>query len=174
MNSLYPDNAAEPHEQQPEGLAVPPPPPGRRFARIQTRPEFQSQPLPDRASPADSRTPFQWMDLVYLRLFYFVCGGVLTVIVAAGACVFFGISPYELKNSTAAWASVLIISQALLSGATLAFLYVMIRGRSSAPFWQTLGWRGAVWLPKHDLARLRCAALCLWRFRFGRRGRLAG
>lgn len=81
------------------------------------------------------------MDLIYLMLFYFVCGGMLTLIVAAGAFIFFGISPSQLKTSTAAWASVMIITQALLSGATLAFLYVVVRGRSSAPFWQTMGWR---------------------------------
>ena len=75
-------------------------------------------------------------------LFYFIAGGILTVIVAAGAVVFFGISPATLRNSTADWASVLIISQALLSGATLIFLYVVVRGRSAAPFWQTMGWRG--------------------------------
>jgi hypothetical protein len=80
--------------------------------------------------------------LVYLIVFYFVAGGVLTLIVAAGAFVFFGISPTVLRNSTAEWASVLIITQALLSGATLIFLYVVVRGRSAAPFWQTMGWRG--------------------------------
>jgi membrane protease YdiL (CAAX protease family) len=82
------------------------------------------------------------MDLIYLMLFYFVSGGVLTLIVAAGAFVFFGISPSQLKTSTAAWASVMIITQALLSGATLAFLYAVVRGRSAAPFWQVMGWRG--------------------------------
>src|SRR5260370_13225515 len=74
--------------------------------------------------------------------FYFVSGGVLTLIVAAGAFVFFGISPSQLKTSTAAWASVMIISQALLSAATLAFLYAVVRGRSAAPFWQVMAWRG--------------------------------
>jgi membrane protease YdiL (CAAX protease family) len=56
--------------------------------------------------------------------------------------VFFGIPPTALRNSTAASASVLIITQALLSAATLVFLYIMVRGRSVAPFWQALGWRG--------------------------------
>jgi membrane protease YdiL (CAAX protease family) len=106
------------------------------------RPEFETQPLADRVPRVDSRTPFRWIDLLYLMLFYFIAGGILTVIVAAGAVVFLGISPATLRNSTADWASVLIISQALLSGATLVFLYVVVRGRSGAPFWQTMGWRG--------------------------------
>jgi len=98
--------------------------------------------MPGPTPRIDSRTPFQWMDLIYLMLFYFVSGGVLTLIVAAGAFIFFGISPSQLKTSTAAWASIMIISQALLSGATLVFLYAVVRGRSAAPFWQTMGWRG--------------------------------
>jgi membrane protease YdiL (CAAX protease family) len=111
------------------------------------RPEFALRPLemqgpvPPGVRP-DQRTPFHWADLIYLLIFYFAAGGVLTLIVAAGAYVFFGISPAMLKSSTADWASVLIISQALLSAATLGFLYVMVRGRSAAPFWQTMGWRG--------------------------------
>jgi membrane protease YdiL (CAAX protease family) len=145
MNSLHPDNVPAPHEEQSEGLAATPPP-GAGSAEpppeFRPRPEFETQTLPGRPPRTDSRTPFRWIDLVYLMLFYFVSGGVLTLIVAAGAFVFLGISPSQLKNSTADWASVLIISQTLLSGATLVFLYAVVRGRSAAPFWQTMGWRG--------------------------------
>ena len=35
----------------------------------------------------------------------------------------------------------LIVSQALLSFATLAFLYVLVRVRTGAPFWPAVGWR---------------------------------
>lgn len=145
MSSLAPDNAPPPQVRRPEEFAATPPPgagsaePGPEFS---PRPEFEVQRLPERPPRVDSRTPFQWMDLIYLMLFYFVAGGALTLIVAAGAFVFFGISPSELKTSTAAWATVMIITQALLSAATLAFLYVVVRGRSAAPFWQTMGWRG--------------------------------
>jgi uncharacterized protein len=144
MSSLTPDNAPAPREAQSDGFAAPrlaggeiEPPPAFR-----PQSELEAQHLSGRPLRADSRTPFRWIDLIYLMLFYFICGGVLTLIVAAGAFVFFGISPAALKSSTAEWASVLIISQALLSGATLIFLYVVVRGRSDAPFWQTMGWRG--------------------------------
>src|SRR4029077_3378215 len=110
--------------------------------KFKPRPEFETEPLLEQPPRTESRTPFHWIDLVYLMLFYSVSGVVLTLIVAAGALVFFGISPTALRSSTAARASVLIISQALLSAATLGFLYVVVRGRSSAPFWQTMGWRG--------------------------------
>jgi membrane protease YdiL (CAAX protease family) len=144
MSSLPSDNAPGPQLGQSEAFSATPPHsagPTEAEPQFHPAPEFEIQHLPDRPARADSRTPFQWTDLIYLLLFYFVAGGILTLIVAAGAFIFFGISPSELKSSTAAWASVMIITQALLSGATLAFLYVVVRGRSAAPFWQTMGWR---------------------------------
>lgn len=145
MSYPPPDNVPAPHEGQPEGFAATPLPeagPAEPPPEFGPRPEFDIQHMSGSTPRIDSRTPFQWMDLIYLMLFYFVSGGVLTLIVAAGAFIFFGISPSQLKTSTAAWASVMIISQALLSGATLVFLYAVVRGRSAAPFWQTMGWRG--------------------------------
>ena len=145
MNSFPPDNIPAPHEGQPDRFAATPLPgagPAEPLPEFSSRPEFETQQLTGRPLRANSRTPFRGIDLVYLVLFYFIAGGVLTVIVAAGAFVFFGISPAALRSSTADWASVLIISQALLSGATLIFLYTVVRGRSAAPFWQTMGWRG--------------------------------
>src|ERR1700751_4718295 len=145
MSSLPSDNAPGPQIGQSEAFSATPQHsagPTEAEPQFHPGPEFEIQPLPDRPARVDSRTPFQWTDLIYLFLFYFVAGGVLTLIVAAGAFVFFGISPSELKSSTAAWASVMIITQALLSAATLAFLYAVVRGRSGAPFWQTMGWRG--------------------------------
>ena len=143
MNSIPPDNISVPHEGQSEGLGANRPASGLAESSPEFTPghEFELQPMPGRGR-IDSRTPFRWTDLIYLILFYFVSGGVLTLIVAAGAFIFFGVSPAKLRNSAADWASVLIVSQALLSGATLAFLYVVVRGRSAAPFWQTMGWRG--------------------------------
>src|SRR5690349_5426012 len=145
MSSLPPDNVSAAHQERSEGFAVTPPPsagPAEPSPEFNLGLQLEPQPLPGRPLRADSRTPFRWTDLIYLLLFYFISGGVLTLIVAAGAFVFFGISPAALKSSTAEWASVLIVSQALLSGATLLFLYVVVRGRSAAPFWQTMGWRG--------------------------------
>jgi len=145
MNSFPPDNIPAPHEGQPDGFAATPlsgAGPAEPLPEFSSRREFEIQERTGRPLRANSRTPFRGIDLVYLVLFYFIAGGVLTVIVAAGAFVFFGISPAALRSSTADWASVLIISQALLSGATLIFLYTVVRGRSAAPFWQTMGWRG--------------------------------
>src|SRR6201998_2147438 len=130
MSSLPPDNAPAPLEGQTDRFAAIPPPgpgPSEPMPEFRPRPDFEAQPLADRAPRVDSRTPFRGIHLLYLMLVYFVAGGVLTLIVAAGAFVFFGISPATLRSSTAEWASVLITSQALLSGATLIFLYVVVR-----------------------------------------------
>ena len=145
MSSLPPGHVPPPPEGQsgefsatPQPAATPPEP----LPEFTLLGQLESQPLPGPPYRTDSRTPFRWTDLIYLILFYFISGGVLTLIVAAGAFVFFGISPAALRSSTAEWASVLIVTQALLSGATLIFLYLVVRGRSAAPFWQTMGWRG--------------------------------
>src|ERR1700730_11667967 len=96
MISLPPDNAPAPLEGQPDRfVAIPPPGPGlsEPMPEFRQQPDFEAQPLPDPAPRVDARAPFRWIDLLYLMLFYFIAGAVLTLIVAAGAVVFFGISP---------------------------------------------------------------------------------
>src|SRR2546427_13250040 len=126
MNSLPPDHLSVPHERHSEGFA-PTPPPRARTAEpppeFTARPEFGTQ-LTVGQQRVDSRTPFRWLDLIYLLVFYSLAGGVIFFIVVPNALGFFGISPSELKNSTAAWPSVLVVSQALLSAAPLSFLYL--------------------------------------------------
>jgi membrane protease YdiL (CAAX protease family) len=147
MNSLHPDNppapAPAPHERQPESFAPPfGAEPAEPPAEFRLGLQFEPQPLPDRPARPDARTPFRGIDLVYLVVFYFLSGGVIFFLVATGAFIFFGVPLSELKDSTPASAAIVIITQALLSGAALCFLYVVVRGRSAAPFWQTMGWRG--------------------------------
>ena len=96
----------------------------------------------DKPSLADgSRSPLGWFDLLYIVLFYVVSGAVLTLIVTGLAMLAFHISFAALQKSVGVAASVLIVAQVLLSGATMAFLYVLVRGRTSAPFWPAVGWR---------------------------------
>src|SRR5438309_2040075 len=100
MSSLPPDNIPAQHEGQAQGFTATPPPgggPAEPSSEFILRPEFEGHHLPGATLRADSRTPFHWIDLVYLMLFYFISGGILTLIVAAGAFIFFGISPSQLK-----------------------------------------------------------------------------
>ena len=91
--------------------------------------------------PRDSGSPLAWKDLIYLLLFYFVSGELLTLVVALAAKIVFHIPFSQLQDLAGSGASVAIVSQALLSFATLAFLYVIVRVRSGAPFWPAVGWR---------------------------------
>jgi membrane protease YdiL (CAAX protease family) len=88
----------------------------------------------------EAPTPLSFADLLYLGLFYLGAGILLTLIVTVVAMFAFHISLNELRDSVGTQASVLIVSQGLLSGVTIAFLYVVIRGRTAAPFWRTVGW----------------------------------
>lgn len=91
--------------------------------------------------PPDVRTPLGWFDLIYLGLFYLL-GGVIISLAVAGIAIFgFGISPAILQKPSGPRAIVLIITQGILSFATLAFLYVMVRAHGTDPFWPTVGWR---------------------------------
>jgi membrane protease YdiL (CAAX protease family) len=108
-------------------------------ANLQPAPHpFASAPAADPL--AGTGTPLSWADLIYLGLFYLGSGILLTLIVSVIAMFAFHVSLSDLRGSVGVQASVLIISQGLLSGATMAFLYVMIRGRTAAPFWPTVGW----------------------------------
>ncbi len=117
------------------GLPDPPavPPAGERSAAL--------DPVADARGIPAVRPLTAWADLLYLLLFYFVSGTLLELLVAGAAAFIFHVPYAALENPAGAGASVAIVSQALLSAATLVFLYVMVRARTSGPFWPALGWR---------------------------------
>jgi membrane protease YdiL (CAAX protease family) len=84
---------------------------------------------------------FRWRDLAYLVVFYLVVGVALTQVVATATLIILDMTPEALQEATTARVAVVAVSQALLSGATLAFLYVTVRSRGPVPFWLALGWR---------------------------------
>ncbi len=105
-------------------------------------PEPPGPSAPAEASlPEDLRAPWSWADLIYFLVFAFLSGIVLTWVVALGAWAWLDVSPTEMDRSAGARAAVLVVSQALWSGMTLVYLFVMVRLRCSGPFWRTLGWR---------------------------------
>jgi len=95
----------------------------------------------DSGGLGDSGSPLGWADLIYLLLFYIVAGELLGLVVATAATFVFHIPFSALQDLAGPGASVAIVSQALLSFATLAFLYVLVRVRTGAPFWPAVGWR---------------------------------
>jgi uncharacterized protein len=95
---------------------------------------------PTSSAAFDYATPLRGIDLVYLLGFYFLAGAALTIFVGAGAVIFLHISRVALEQPTGVRATVMIVSQGLLSVATLLFLYLLVKSRDAADFWGALGW----------------------------------
>ena len=104
-------------------------------------PHAPSEGAPPTSSAAfDYATPLRGIDLVYLLGFYFLAGAALTIFVGAGAVIFLHISRVALEQPTGDRATIMIVSQGLLSVATLLFLYLLVKSRDAADFWGALGW----------------------------------
>jgi uncharacterized protein len=106
---------------------------------------------PTSSAAFDYATPLRGIDLVYLLGFYFLAGAALTIFVGAGAVVFLHISRVALEQPTGERATIMIVSQGLLSVATLLFLYLLVKSRDAADFWGALGWH-PFRLPSRGLA----------------------
>ena len=97
-------------------------------------------------SPTETNVPahaphlFRWRDLVILVVFYLAVGAVFFQLALAAGSAILRTTPEALQQSASAKVAVVAISQALLAGATLALLYLMVRSRSATPFWPALGW----------------------------------
>jgi hypothetical protein len=90
--------------------------------------------------PARVAHRFRWLDLLILLVFYLAVGAVFYQVALAAGSAILRTTPEALQRSASANVAVVAISQALLSGATLAFLYLIVRSRSATPFWPALGW----------------------------------
>jgi membrane protease YdiL (CAAX protease family) len=145
MNSPDPENAnevpADDHAAAPETLLVP----LSEASRVES-PELDA--LPQISPPSQSRTlrdfgsPLTWADIGYLLVFYLVAGYGLTLSVAAAAAAYSHSTTGDVLNRLdGPDASLAVVIQALLSFATLGFLYVLVRVRTGAPFWPAVGWR---------------------------------
>jgi len=97
--------------------------------------------LAELAVPEDLRAPWSWLDLLFFLLFFLGSSVVLTWMVALGAVIWFGVRPWDIEKAVGTKATILVVSQGLLSGATLLYLFAAVRLRHRAPFWRTIGWR---------------------------------
>jgi membrane protease YdiL (CAAX protease family) len=144
MNSPEPERGPQSPEIDPETsepFALPPPERAESGLPVPAALPPEGTPPPVHAGEsADSGSPLTWADLIYLLLFYFVAGELLTLAVAITAAAAFHMPFSELQDLGGPGASVAVVSQGLLSFATLAFLYVIVRVRTGAPFWPAVGW----------------------------------
>jgi membrane protease YdiL (CAAX protease family) len=108
----------------------------------------------DSLSPVRDASALRWRDLAYLGLFYLVAGAALTKAALMAASAALRIDESALQDVPATYVAVVAASQALLSLAVLAFLWLLVRSRGTASFWPALGWHGLAVTPRAALIRL--------------------
>jgi membrane protease YdiL (CAAX protease family) len=109
-------------------------------------PEVKIPPPPqfDASVPEDLRSPWGWLDLLL-----FVGFGFLGLLVAAGIVVGVAVFGFGVQfrdigqlSTSPAKSIIAILAQGVWSGLVLLYFYTLVRVRTQAPFWRTLGWRG--------------------------------
>src|SRR6266567_5183275 len=124
---------------------VPPPVLGSATPTPADLPEPPLPPSPqsDTSVPEDLRSPWGWLDLLAFIGFGFlgllVAAGIVVAIAAAG----FGVRIRDLGQLSASPAKsmIAVLAQGVWSGFVLLYFYTLVRIRTHAPFWRTMGWR---------------------------------
>jgi uncharacterized protein len=110
----------------------------------------------DASVPEDLRVPWGWMDLLLFIGLGFLGLLVAAVIVVGVAVLGFGTPVRDLSQTTVK-SIIAVLSQVLWSGFVLLYFYALVRMRTTAPFWHTMGWRGLPFAGQRaSLAILRC------------------
>jgi membrane protease YdiL (CAAX protease family) len=130
-----PEGASEPEEAPP--------------APVQS-PDREPRNLPDTPAPQihgrisdDLRVPWGWHELLLFVILGLIASVVVTRGMAEIAIRIFGVNPIDMIGTTMSTAKsvVVLVSQAVLDGGAILYLYLMVLGRTPAPFWRTIGWR---------------------------------
>jgi membrane protease YdiL (CAAX protease family) len=98
----------------------------------------------DASVPEDERAPWGGLDL-----FLFIGFGFLGLVVAFGIVVGIAVFAFHIpirdlgqSSTTSAKSMIAVLAQGVWSGFVLLYFFVMVRVRTQAPFWRTMGWRG--------------------------------
>ena len=104
-------------------------------------PQFQPPYPPD--TPDDLRVPWGWMEVLLLVILAVIGSAIVTWGMGEAAVLLLGIPKDQVFGPTMSTAKsvVVLISQALLDGLAILYLYLMLQARTAAPFWPTIGWR---------------------------------
>ncbi|HTC62746.1 MAG TPA: type II CAAX endopeptidase family protein [Candidatus Saccharimonadales bacterium] len=91
----------------------------------------------------DLDVPWGWMEVLLLVILAVIGSAVVTWGAAQVAVRFFGIPANEVFGDTMSTAKsvVVLVSQAMLDGLAILYLYLMLQARTTAPFWPSIGWR---------------------------------
>jgi membrane protease YdiL (CAAX protease family) len=148
VTSFDPENSEQPNAADLQGEP--------RTDLIDSRCGTVPQPILTPGEPVREAHSFRWRDLGYVLAFYLVVGAVLAKLALVAAAAMAHTTEEGLKDFPAAYVAAVAISQALLSAAVLAFLWLLVRSRGTAPFWSALGWRAlSTKMPRAAVA-VRC------------------
>jgi membrane protease YdiL (CAAX protease family) len=109
----------------------------------------QDIPLPSSATQFhagisdDLRVPWGWLEVALFVILGVIGSVVVTWGMAQIAVRFFGANPNDVFGATVGTAKsvVVLVSQAMLDGLAILYLYLMLLARTPAPFWPSIGWR---------------------------------
>jgi|SRR5579872_376816 len=113
-----------------------------RQENIAEHPSAPQPPLQgDPSIPEDLRTPWGWTDL-FLFIGLGFLGLLISAVIVVGVAVLgFGM-PMNALNQTGAKSIIAVLSQGVWSAFVMLYFYVLVRTRTQAAFWHTMGWRG--------------------------------
>jgi membrane protease YdiL (CAAX protease family) len=91
----------------------------------------------------DLVVPWGWLEVALLVIFGLIGSVVVTWGIAEVAVRFFGANSNDVFGATMSTVKsvVVLISQAVLDGLAILYLYLMLQARTQAPFWPSIGWR---------------------------------
>ena len=121
--------AMDPHEPAPQTFDATPVPPGA--------PRFRA------VISDDLRVPWGWLEVALFVILGVIASVVITWGMAQVAVRFFGANSNDVFGETMSTAKsvVVLVSQAMLDGLAILYLYLMLAARTDAPFWPSIGWR---------------------------------
>jgi len=91
----------------------------------------------------DLHVPWGWQEVALFVILLVIGSVVVTRGMAEVVVRLFGASPSEMFGETMSTAKsiVVLLSQAVVDAGAILYLYLMVRARTPAPFWQSIGWR---------------------------------
>jgi membrane protease YdiL (CAAX protease family) len=91
----------------------------------------------------DLHVPWGWLEVALFVILGVIGSVVVTWGMAQVAVRFFGANSNDVFGETMSTAKsvVVLLSQAMLDGFAILYLYLMLVARTDAPFWPSIGWR---------------------------------
>jgi len=121
-----------------------PPDPAAGIAPTESPGESPAAPEPPRRAPirADLDTPWDTLDLMVLFAFSLGMLYLLNNLMATLAVLALHVPAAQIQRFSVTNAGFVVVRQILWFVCILLFLYAVVRRRTAAPFWTTMGWRG--------------------------------